>query len=600
MFEAMDREALAQADTAALVATIAAASRAEAAAAGTRLAAIAELLDRNVAEADAQAVFDGFAGTTAEVGAALGISPRRAAGQVHLAKALRHRLPKVAELLSSGAVSERVASTICWRTYLVAAEAAPAIDAALVNVAEAAGVQGGLGRLSDTALNQAIDAAIATHDPDATRIVHQAARRRDIRFGKPDDQLGTTSFFGSLHSSDATLVSRTIDELIATVCAEDPRTVGERRSDAMGVLAGRGDQLPCRCNRPECPQRGAADRTRASSAVIHVLADRAAIEAAIHEAATQPSIGTPWLNAQRPPTWIFTPQANWTDTHTPEQIADMIAAANPHQARDRMAAAQTEVQPPPRVSPAAHRRSRNKPRTAHCRPAPRQAEPPPPKPGGTAVLLGGSIVPGPLLAELVRTGAKVTAVKPPRSTAEPQYRPSSALAWFVRARDMTCCFPGCNAPAERCDIDHRIPWPNGPTHPGNTGCFCRTHHLAKTFAGWSAVQAADGTVTWTSPHGASYLQAPGASLVFPDWNTETPLPSVPRDASAAGTAPGRGLAMPQRRRTRAAEEHHRIKAEREANRVANLAYDRKMEEAFSKHQPTSAQPPPESEDEPPF
>ena len=36
--------------------------------------------------------------------------------------------------------------------------------------------------------------------------------------------------------------------------------------------------------------------------------------------------------------------------------------------------------------------------------------------------------------------------------AEPGYRPSAALARFIRARDMTCRFPGCDNPIT--DIDH--------------------------------------------------------------------------------------------------------------------------------------------------
>ncbi|MGV0680767.1 HNH endonuclease, partial [Mycolicibacterium fortuitum] len=34
--------------------------------------------------------------------------------------------------------------------------------------------------------------------------------------------------------------------------------------------------------------------------------------------------------------------------------------------------------------------------------------------------------------------------------AEPGYRPSMALSEFIRWRDLTCRFPGCDAPAERC------------------------------------------------------------------------------------------------------------------------------------------------------
>ena len=47
------------------------------------------------------------------------------------------------------------------------------------------------------------------------------------------------------------------------------------------------------------------------------------------------------------------------------------------------------------------------------------------------------------------------------------YRPSAALAEFVRWRDLTCRFPGCDAPAAVCDIDHTVPYPRGATHPSN-------------------------------------------------------------------------------------------------------------------------------------
>ncbi|MCP3812034.1 HNH endonuclease, partial [Mycobacteriaceae bacterium Msp059] len=78
--------------------------------------------------------------------------------------------------------------------------------------------------------------------------------------------------------------------------------------------------------------------------------------------------------------------------------------------------------------------------------------------------------------------------------AEPAYRPSVALSVFIRWRDLTCRFPGCDAPVERCDIDHTAPWPLGPTHPSNTKLYCRTHHLVKTFfPGWSDRQLPDGT-----------------------------------------------------------------------------------------------------------
>ncbi|MET0822350.1 MAG: DUF222 domain-containing protein, partial [Aeromicrobium sp.] len=43
----------------------------------------------------------------------------------------------------------------------------------------------------------------------------------------------------------------------------------------------------------------------------------------------------------------------------------------------------------------------------------------------------------------------------------------------------TCQGPGCMVPAERCDIDHRIPFPEGPTRGDNLGPLCRRHHRYK-------------------------------------------------------------------------------------------------------------------------
>lgn len=43
----------------------------------------------------------------------------------------------------------------------------------------------------------------------------------------------------------------------------------------------------------------------------------------------------------------------------------------------------------------------------------------------------------------------------------------------------TCQGPGCMVPAERCDIDHRTPFPEGPTRGDNLGPLCRRHHSYK-------------------------------------------------------------------------------------------------------------------------
>jgi Domain of unknown function (DUF222) len=94
--------------------------------------------------------------------------------------------------------------------------------------------------------------------------------------------------------------------------------------------------------------------------------------------------------------------------------------------------------------------------------------------GPTGWMVGGGVVPAPLLVELIRGGAKVTPVwHPGDAAAESGYRPSAALERFIRCRDLTCRFPGCDRPAEFCDIDHTVPYPLGLTHPSNLKCVCR-------------------------------------------------------------------------------------------------------------------------------
>ncbi len=86
-------------------------------------------------------------------------------------------------------------------------------------------------------------------------------------------------------------------------------------------------------------------------------------------------------------------------------------------------------------------------------------------------------VSGPAEPDVVTESRKAADTGEPTVPAEPGYRPSVALSEFIRWRDLTCRFPGCDAPAARCDIDHTMPYPLGPTHPSNTKLYCRAHSL---------------------------------------------------------------------------------------------------------------------------
>lgn len=94
-----------------------------------------------------------------------------------------------------------------------------------------------------------------------------------------------------------------------------------------------------------------------------------------------------------------------------------------------------------------------------------------------------------------------------RAVGTASYRPDQATSDLVLARDRECTFPFCSTPAVLCDLDHVIPWPEGPTEPGNLQPESRRHHRAK-HGPWSLTRHPDGTATWTSPLGFTYSTSP--------------------------------------------------------------------------------------------
>ncbi|MCV7043997.1 DUF222 domain-containing protein, partial [Mycobacterium frederiksbergense] len=136
------------------------------------------------------------------------------------------------------------------------------------------------------------------------------------------------------------------------------------------------------------------------------------------------------------------------------------------------------------------------------------------------------------------------------------YQPSRKLAEFIACRDLTCRWPGCNIPAGRCDIDHSVPWPYGPTH------LIKTFHCGQ--GGWTDQQHPDGTITITAPNGRTYTTKPDGALFFPQFAVRTaelgPITMPP-------PSPHREFAAPKRSRSRAQNRAYRIARERALNRA---------------------------------
>jgi hypothetical protein len=89
------------------------------------------------------------------------------------------------------------------------------------------------------------------------------------------------------------------------------------------------------------------------------------------------------------------------------------------------------------------------------------------------------------------------------------YRPPAAMRRLVIARDHTCRFPSCRAPATRCDHDHTLAHHRGgPTCPCNLALLCRRHHRLKQRPHWTLTQPWPGVLVWTTPTGHTYTVGP--------------------------------------------------------------------------------------------
>jgi len=82
--------------------------------------------------------------------------------------------------------------------------------------------------------------------------------------------------------------------------------------------------------------------------------------------------------------------------------------------------------------------------------------------------------------------------------------PSRKLGLAITYRDGVCTNPICSVPAARCDHDHVVPVPDGPTTAGNLDEKCRSDHRAKTHAGHRTRRTGPHAGEWITPTGHAY------------------------------------------------------------------------------------------------
>jgi hypothetical protein len=472
----------------------------------------------------------------AEISLASGSSHGRASNDMEIGLALATKLPKVAELLLGGQISEYIARRIVHRTFnIIDPDVLATVES---HIAEAAATWGAL---SVKKLDDAIDVWVHRYDPAAVRQVRVRVRDRGVDILETKD--GVTEVVARLTGADAALFWQRITGMAKGVCKDDPRTLDQRRADAHGALGAGFFHLACQCGKPECP--AADDDGRASHVVVHIYTEAATLDA-------QPD---PLMDGDAP----LPPD--------PRQPHSDITLVYPDGTRVPL-----DGEP----EPAREQESTNDGSPAECRPAADvQQEPesaseaaetpapcvPNPPPG---IVVGFGAMPAPLIAALIARGAKVRHLRPPGTDPEQRYRPSTALQEWTTARDLTCRFPNCDRPAQFCEYDHTTPWPAGKTHASGGKMYCKLHHVGKTFwAGWTDSQAPDGTITITTPTGQTYTSKPASRLYFPTINTTSepidtppPIPTPPGKIDHIAT---------YRKRNRARQRVYRIYAERRLN-----------------------------------
>jgi len=243
-------------------------SRLENRGAALRLRVIADIFeDRRAAlgEREDWAV-DTWRAVGAEVAAALRVSLSQANSYMNYALAML-RLPAVAAVFEAGDFDYQLYKTIVYRTHLVTdADFMVAIDA------ELAAVVARWPSLTRGAVKTKIDDIVIRRDPDAVRRIQERGKQCDVTFWENSE--GYVEMTAVLTAAHAAALKKRINTMADAVCDTDPRTVGQRRSAALGALGTGVDRVACECGESGC----AASQAPVGSVVIHVVADQATLE----------------------------------------------------------------------------------------------------------------------------------------------------------------------------------------------------------------------------------------------------------------------------------------------------------------------------------
>ncbi len=502
----------------------------------------------------------------AEVAVAVQISEPVAAALIDIGLAL-DELPGTRKAFGDGRIDLARVQVIAETTRGLAREVREAVEPKLIDAAT---------RNDPARLRQTARRWVARLDPDGERERREEREHdRDVRIRAVQD--GMAVFDGLLPAVGAQTVANRLRELCGQVCAEDPRTMPQRRADALVALADGSQRLWCACGRgARCPKSATASGVGggwASTATdpAHTYSDHAQPKAESGGADSAP--GTRGAGGASATGAEFAAPRDTTEpartecpaTHDDAGAAETELPATPDStqpARNEPLAPMSGTQSaqtgpeaaggdtaPSWIGPASRRDDTAPGRIEPAGAAPEGPGAQPPRPpliqiGVSAETLAGLrndpamlVGYGPIDTTLARELAKYARfeVVPEPPAPEPGARrpTSSQSPEDVRAIDGVCRFPGCGMPATDAQLAYVEATNAGPRLPGmaHVAALCTRHHRLKMLAdrgnqAWRVRRADADRIEWTDPSGETHTTTrEGARYLFP--HTDIDAPTVP-------------------------------------------------------------------------
>jgi hypothetical protein len=491
-----------------------------------QLDAIAELSRRPSMNPQTREALDERTLTIAEIGAALGLTRYSATRRVDLAEQLTVRFSETLKALREGRIDKA-------RAEVIAAELGDVPDLSAQDRAaiEERALEGAPARPTSQ-IREVIRRALLSVSPADAAERHEGQRReRCVRTAPLPDAMG--ELWAHLPADVVTTIETVLNGLAHGAAAadrSDPRTHDQRRADVLGDIFATildGEPLPC-FGTPTAPTAG------------RCMPD-----------ATAPGGTTPFFGAGTEPRDVSSRDVEPADVEVPSAFRSAAAPQDRESGCgfgrrgpncDGFGASGWWLAPP--LPSRQGRRPHLVITIAASTLAGTDDQP--------ATLAGYGPVPADLARRLALDAAtsQTACVAPETGACQwigkvTPYRPSQVILDQVIARDPFCRHPGCRQPATRCDIDHVIRHPTGPTCGCNLIPLCRTHHRCKHNGGWRVERpdsrsttrgepgAPAGTVIWTSPLGRRY-PVPPDPLMPPMLRPPQPPPtkSAPKRAPA--------------------------------------------------------------------